>query len=96
MKRNLNHFLKSNLINFQTHKKSCTTKNKQIVHERYPFSFTSWLLFVIFLVGGLKVWPQVPVKQYRFPRLVPTLIMELILPRLTLILFNCGISNSFD
>ena len=55
MKRNKKHFLKSNFINFQNHKKVMATKNKKSVRQRYPFSFTLWLLFVNFLVCGLKV-----------------------------------------
>ena len=54
-KKKLNHFLKSKLINFHFKRKAVATKNKQIAHEGHPFSFTSWLLFVIFLVSGLKV-----------------------------------------
>ena len=47
-----------------------------MAHERYLFSFTSWLLFVIFLGDGLKVQPQASVKQYRFHKLASTLILE--------------------
>ena len=38
-------------------------------HSHHGFS-------VIFLVGGLKVQPQVSVKQYRFHRLASKLILE--------------------
>ena len=78
MKRNINHFRKSNLINFQLIRKVAATKNKLIAHEGYRFLFTSWLLFVAFLLCGLKLWSQVPVKKYRFLRLVSALILELI------------------
>ena len=36
-------------------RKDVATKNKEKVHLKYPFSFTSWLLFAIFLVFGLNV-----------------------------------------
>ena len=42
-------------MNFQTHKKAATTKNKQTAHQRYLFLFTSWLLFDNFVICGLKV-----------------------------------------
>ena len=46
-------------------------------------SFTSWLLFAIFLVCGLKVKAQAPVKKYRFYRLTSELIIELITRQLS-------------
>ena len=39
--------------------------------------------FFLSLVGGLKVLPQVRVKQYRFPRFESTLILELIIGQLS-------------
>ena len=55
MKRNLNRFLESNFYIFEPTRNAAATENKQIAHGRYLLSFTSWLLFVIFLTGELTV-----------------------------------------